>query len=79
MLTLIRRVLAATVLIAAMAAPTAAYARFNESQAGATGVSVEPPYISGVAGEAAASHAPRHPPQAFSGAMRGSGRRACWC
>jgi hypothetical protein len=47
MLTFIKRALAAAIVIAAVAAPTAAYARVNETQVGGAGVPVAPPYTAG--------------------------------
>jgi hypothetical protein len=57
MLTLIKRALAAVIVIAAVAAPTAAYARFNETPVGGAAVPVEPPYIGGVGAPAPSPYA----------------------
>jgi hypothetical protein len=47
MLTFIKRLLAAAIVIAAVAAPAAAYAQVNERQIDGSGVPVAPPYIGG--------------------------------
>ena len=74
---LIKRVLAAAIVIAAVAAPTAAYARSIEPPIGATEVPVTPPITTPahLAGLPAATR----PPRAFAGPMPGSGPGACWC
>jgi hypothetical protein len=46
MLTLIKRALAAAIVMAAMALPTAAYARVNETPISSSAVPVEPAYTS---------------------------------
>ncbi len=53
MLTLIKRVFAAAIVIAAVAAPTAAYAQVNERPSAVVGVPVEPPYVAGSPASAA--------------------------
>ena len=47
MLTLITRLLAAAIVIAAVAAPTAAYAQVNERPVGVMAIPVEPPFTAG--------------------------------
>lgn len=47
MLTLIKRLLAAAIVIAAVAVPTAAYAQVNERPVGVTTIPVEPPFTPG--------------------------------
>jgi hypothetical protein len=47
MLTLIKRLLAAAIVIAAVAAPSAAYAQVNEIPIAGSEVPVAPPYIGG--------------------------------
>ena len=47
MLTLIKRLLAAAIVIAAVAAPAAAFARVVETPIGGSAVPVAPPYIGG--------------------------------
>ena len=71
----IKRALAAAIVIAAVALPTAAYARTTEPRSA-------PAYRwrrrIGPARPVPTSLPPR-PPRAFSGAMPGSGPGACWC
>ena len=71
MLTLIKRVLAAAIVIAAVAAPTAAYARSIGHPIGATEVPVTSPTTT----TAHLAGPPRRhaPPRAFAGPMPGSG------